>query len=228
MPIAARSFVERPIRSSIATRVLDRPGEYRYRVRARRRAARCARARIEPARSVIASVACDAPMSAASTRRALGLIANSDGGRPPVETVSAIGMMRPMRMSSSTRAAIVDRASPVDFASSARVRGTPSRSSWKSSLTPDTPASARWSCSPRSHYLRVRRVPNCAGRQRRDAAARQLRGSNVRRRRLRHPSCRSSGGLRETLLEQHGDDDDDALGHSLDRRGQVVLHEDVR
>ena len=78
-------------------------------------------------------------MSAASTRRALGLSANCDGGRPPVDTVSAIGVMRPIRMSSSTRAAIVERARPVDFASSARVRGTPSRRSWNSWFTPDTP-----------------------------------------------------------------------------------------
>ena len=78
-------------------------------------------------------------MSAASTRRALGLSANCEGGRPPVDTVSAMGEMRPIFMSSSTRAAIVERASPVDFASSARVRGTPSRRSWNSWLTPDTP-----------------------------------------------------------------------------------------
>jgi hypothetical protein len=43
-------------------------------------------------------------------------------------------------MSSSTRAATVDRASPVATAREARVRGTPSRSSWNSSLAPEVPS----------------------------------------------------------------------------------------
>ena len=83
-----------------------------------------------------ATVAWDAPRSAATTTFAVGFNANWEGGLPPVDTPSATGVIRPMRISSSTRAAIVDRASPVDFASSARVRGAPSRSSWNSSLTP--------------------------------------------------------------------------------------------
>ena len=93
---------------------------------------RCSR--IAPVRSMTATVVCEAPISAARTTRALGLSANCDGGRPPVDAASATGMIRPIRMSSSTRAAIVDRASPVDFASCARVRGPPSRSSWKRSI----------------------------------------------------------------------------------------------
>ena len=95
-------------------------------------------ARIVAPRSVIATVACEAPMSAATTTRAPGFSANCDGGRPPVDAASATGVTRPIRMSSSTRAAIVERARPVDFASCARVRGTPSRSSWNSSVTPDS------------------------------------------------------------------------------------------
>ena len=43
-------------------------------------------------------------------------------------------------MSSSTRAATVERASPVACARDARVRGTPSRRSWNSSLAPDVPS----------------------------------------------------------------------------------------
>ena len=93
-----------------------------------------------PARSVTASVACEAPRSAASTMRAEGLSANCEGGRPPVDAASATGLTRPSCMSSSTRAAIVERARPVDWASAARVRGAPSRRSWKSSLAPELPS----------------------------------------------------------------------------------------
>ena len=84
----------------------------------------------------MATVAWEAPMSAASTRRAPGLSANCDGGVRPWTRLSATGVISPILISSSTRAAIVERARPVDFASSARVRGTPSRRSWKSSVTP--------------------------------------------------------------------------------------------
>ncbi len=91
-----------------------------------------------PVRSAMATVPCEAPRSTATTTLAAGLIANCDGGRPPVETASATGVMSPMRISSSTRTATVDRARPVDLASSARVRGTPSRSNWNNWLTPLT------------------------------------------------------------------------------------------
>ena len=93
-----------------------------------------------PERSVTASVACDAPRSAASTTRADGLRAKRDGGRPPVERASPTGETRPSAMSESTRVAMVERASPVTVASSARVRGRPSRSSWNSSLAPEVPS----------------------------------------------------------------------------------------
>ena len=78
--------------------------------------------------------ACVAPMSTPATTRALGLSASSDGGRPPVETPSPNGATRPSRISTSIRAAIVERARPVASASWARVRGCPSRSSSKTSL----------------------------------------------------------------------------------------------
>ena len=50
------------------------------------------------------------------------------------------GVTRPSCISASTRGATVDRASPVACARDARVRGTPSRRSWNSSLAPDVPA----------------------------------------------------------------------------------------
>ena len=79
-----------------------------------------------------------------------GLIANCDGGRPPVETVSATGMMRPMRISSSTRVAIVDRARPVDFASSRACAGRRRGEAGTAAHTPDAAAAASTSFSPHS------------------------------------------------------------------------------
>src|SRR5665647_2994126 len=55
----------------------------------------------------------------------------STGGRPPVETASPDGLTRPDSRSCSTRAATVDRAWPVIWASCARVCGLPSLSSRK-------------------------------------------------------------------------------------------------
>ena len=78
-------------------------------------------------------MACVAPMSTPATTQAPGLRASRDGGRPPVET-PPYGITRPSRISTSIRAAIVDRASPVASASWARVRGCPSRRRSKTSL----------------------------------------------------------------------------------------------
>ena len=63
-----------------------------------------------PTRSVSARRACVAPRSTASTTRAAGLNANVAGGRPPVDVASPAGATNPEESSSSTRAAIVERA----------------------------------------------------------------------------------------------------------------------
>ena len=51
-------------------------------------------------------------MSTPATTRAAGFSASSDGGRPPVETPSPYGATSPSRISTSIRAAIVERARP--------------------------------------------------------------------------------------------------------------------
>jgi hypothetical protein len=71
------------------------------------------------------------------------LSANSDGGLPPVETAPPYGAIRPSFIKASTREATVERASPVSWASSARVRGVPSRSSWNTSLAPGAGSAGR-------------------------------------------------------------------------------------
>ena len=68
--------------------------------------------------------------------RRAGLKAKRAGGRPPVERASPPGPSSPAASSASTRAPTVDRARPVTWTSSARVRGRPSRMSWSSAPAP--------------------------------------------------------------------------------------------
>ena len=71
------------------------------------------------------------------TTPASGLNASRAGGRPPVLAASPDGVSSPAASRASTRAATVERASPVILISSARVRGVPSSISWRSSPAPD-------------------------------------------------------------------------------------------
>ena len=66
--------------------------------------------------------ACVAPTSTPTTSLAVGLRANSAGGRPPVDRAPPKGATSPSCMRVSIRAVTVDRASPVDSASWARVQ----------------------------------------------------------------------------------------------------------
>ncbi len=100
-------------RCRAARRSPARPSRGRPSGRSRRRGRRGPRRGRRRTRSARAARACVAPMSTPTTTRALGLKAISDGGRPPVETPSPIGITRPSRMSTSTRAVMVDRARPV-------------------------------------------------------------------------------------------------------------------
>ena len=101
-----------------------RPSRARLRARRRRRAARSTLGE-HPCRQVGEGGASRGSRRCRRRRRPgpRGLRANSEGGRPPVETPPPNGATRPSRISTSMRAAIVDRASPVVSASSARVRG---------------------------------------------------------------------------------------------------------
>lgn len=99
------------------------------------------------ARSVRAMRACVAPRSTARTTRLSGEKAKTAGGLPPVEWASPTVTMRPAVMSMSMRVATVERAWPVTDASSARVRGAPSLSIWKSSPGPVWRDAGFGSCS---------------------------------------------------------------------------------
>ena len=99
------------------------------------------------ARSVRAILAWVAPRSTARTTLLSGEKAKTAGGLPPVEWASPTVTMRPADMSMSMRVATVERAWPVTDASSARVRGAPSRSIWKSSPGPGWRDADFGSCS---------------------------------------------------------------------------------
>ena len=79
-----------------------------------------------------------APTSAASTTRAVGLKANWVGGRPPDDVASPAAPTSELASRASTRWATVERPRPVAAASSLRVRGVPSRSSWSREPAPST------------------------------------------------------------------------------------------
>ena len=109
------------------------PSRARPRGPRRRRGSRSTSPRISPERSASAARTWVAPTSTPTTTLAAGLSAKSAGGRPPVERAPPNGATSSSRMSTSMRAAMVDRARPVASASSARVQGRPSRSSSKMS-----------------------------------------------------------------------------------------------
>ena len=132
MPIAARCLTGRRCAFSSARTVVDTQPRTTSGPSAMSRLALTS-PRMSPERSAIAARTWVAPTSTPTTTLAAGLSAKSAGGRPPVERAPPNGATSSRRMSTSIRAAMVDRARPVASASSARVQGRPSRSSSKMS-----------------------------------------------------------------------------------------------
>ncbi len=134
-PTPARSAVSRPAVASSLRPVSATPSRTGPGPSAMARGASSSASTVD-ARSVTARRACVAPRSTPSTTCEAGLKANVAGGRPPLEVASPAGAIRPVAMRASMRPVTVDRAWPVIVASSARVRGRPSRSSWNISPAP--------------------------------------------------------------------------------------------